>query len=71
MLGIREFWCGSESGPADPYLLLTDPDPTPDRTYFFSDFKMLKKFLYISFFNLPEGTLSSVLKIKFFAKILC
>jgi hypothetical protein len=36
-----------------------DPDPTPDPTPFFSDFKDA---------NLPSGILSSVLKIKFFAK---
>jgi hypothetical protein len=43
---------------ADPYLWLTDPDPTP----FFSDFKEAKKkfFLHIFSYNLPTGTLSSV-----------
>jgi hypothetical protein len=39
------FWCGS--GSADPYLCLTDPDPTPVTTPgpipFFSDFKDAKK----------------------------
>ncbi len=51
----------------------TDPalDPTPDPTSFFSDFKDAKKFsFHIFFYNLPAGTLSSVLKIKFFAKML-
>ncbi len=48
-------------------------DPTLDPTPFFSDFKDANKFFFLIFFslNLPAGTLSSVLKIKFFAKILC
>ncbi len=46
-----------------------DPDPTPDPTPFFSDFKDAKK-LFFSY-NLPTGTLPSVLKILFCAKILC
>ncbi len=51
----------------DPFL-----DPTPDPAIFFSDLKIGKKFLFIFFsYNLPAGTLSSVLKIKFFVKILC
>jgi hypothetical protein len=46
-----------------------DPDPTPDLTPFFSDFEdAKKKFLTFLSYNLPAGTLSSVLKIKFFAK---
>jgi hypothetical protein len=48
-----------------------DPDPNPDPTPFFSNFKNPKKFIFIFFsYNLPAGTLSSVLKykIKFFAK---
>ncbi len=54
----------------DPHLWLMDPDldPTPDPTPFFSDFKDANFFLHI-FFNLPADTLSSVLKILFFAKI--
>ncbi len=44
-----------------------DPDPTP----FFSDFKYVKKKIYIFSYNLPTGTPSSVLKIKFFAKNFC
>jgi hypothetical protein len=44
-----------------------DPDPTPDLTPFFMTFKDAKKNI---FYNLPAGT-SSVLKIYFFAKILC
>jgi hypothetical protein len=55
-----------------------DPDPAPDPhstsdpTPFFSDFKDAKKVnFYIFSYNLPAGTLSSVLKILFFAKILC
>jgi hypothetical protein len=48
------------------------PDPAPDPTPFFSDFKDAKKLFLFIFcsYNFPTGTLSSVLKIKFFAKIL-
>jgi hypothetical protein len=46
-----------------------DPDPTPDPTPFFSDFKDVN-FFHIFSYYLPEGTSFSVLKIKFFAKIL-
>jgi hypothetical protein len=35
--GSVTFWCGS--GPADSHLYLMDPDPTPDLTPFFCDFK--------------------------------
>ncbi len=42
-----------------------DPDPTLDPTFFFSDF-----FIFFSFES-PAGTLSSALKVVFFAKILC
>ncbi len=51
-----------------------DPDPTPDPTSFFSDFmtSRMKKILFIFFsYKLPAGTLSSVLKINFFAIIMC
>jgi len=49
-----------------------NPDPTPDPTLFSSDFKGWKKSYFSSyFFHITSGTLSSVLKIKFFAKILC
>jgi hypothetical protein len=49
-----------------------DPNPTPDPTSFFSDFKDTKKNIFHIFsYNLPTGTLSSVLKIEFFAKIFC
>jgi hypothetical protein len=44
-----------------------------DSTPFFIDFKDAKKIILIFIFfccNLPVGTLSSVLKIKYFAKIL-
>ncbi len=60
------FWCGSGSGSADPYLWLMgpDPDPTPDPTPFVSDSKNKKKNPFFSY-NLPAGTLSSVLKIFF------
>jgi hypothetical protein len=44
-----------------------DPDPTSDQTPFFSDFKDAK---IIFFQNSPAGTLFSVLKFNFFAKIL-
>jgi hypothetical protein len=48
-----------------------DRDPTLDPTPFFSDLKDAK-FLYIFFsYNLPAGTFSSIIKIYFFAKILC
>ncbi len=49
-----------------------DPDPIPDPTPFFGDFKdakKKKKFPYFFSFNFTAGTLSSVLKIVFFAKI--
>ncbi len=56
----------------DPHLWLMDPDPTSNPTPFFSDFKDAKKnFLIISSCNLNAGTLYEVLKIKFFARILC
>jgi len=43
-----------------------DPDPTPDPTPFFSDFKDVKKNCsHIFSYNLPAGTISSVLKFKF------
>jgi hypothetical protein len=59
-------WCGS--GYADPYLWVMDPDPnpTPDPTPLFSDFKDAKKIFFS--YNLPAGTLSSVLKIQFLLK---
>jgi hypothetical protein len=47
-----------------------DPDPTPDPTPFFSNFRDAKKFIFFSY-NLPFSLQSSVLKIKFFATILC
>jgi hypothetical protein len=66
------FWCGS--GPASPTNgsgsdLVQTPDPTP----FFSYFKDAKKYFFPYFFsyNLPTGTLFSVLKNYFFGKILC
>ncbi len=52
------FWCGS--GSAGPYLSLTNPDPTPDLTPFFSDFKEKHFSSYFFSYNLPAGTLSSV-----------
>jgi hypothetical protein len=53
-----------------------DPDQTLDPTPFFSDFKDAKEIFFSSYFvlltyPLPTGTLSSVLKNLFFAKILC
>ncbi len=49
-------------------IFFSDPDPTT----FISDLNARKKFLRIFFItNLPAGTLSSVVKIYFFAKILC
>ena len=66
MLGIRDILVGS--GSRVPYLWQIDPD----RTLFFSDFKVAQKvyFLYIFSYNLPAGTLSSVLKFKFLLKFL-
>jgi hypothetical protein len=38
-----------------------DPDPNPDTTPFFNDFKDAKNVFFAYFFyNLPAGTLSSV-----------
>ncbi len=54
-----------------PHLWLMDPDPTLDPTSFFSDFKDANKLMFFSIFfsyNLPAGTLSSVLKFKFLLK---
>jgi hypothetical protein len=48
-----------------------DPDPTPDRTPCFCDFKDAKSYLSFSYlfsYNLPAGTLSLDLKIYFLAK---
>ncbi len=50
-----------------------DPDPTPDPTPFFSDLKdtKLKIKIFVFFaYNLIAGTVSSVLKLNLFAKIL-
>jgi hypothetical protein len=75
--GSVAFWCGSGSVPltngTDLAPDLTSdavPDPTPDPTPFFRDFKDAKKNIYFIFFsyNLPTGTLSSCLKIKFLLK---
>ncbi len=50
----------------DPWLFAQDPTP------FFSDFKDANNFFSFFSYNLPTGTLSSVLKILiFFAKVLC
>jgi hypothetical protein len=46
-------------------------DPTPDPTPFFSDFTDAKKLFFILIFfsyNLPAGTLSSILKFNFLLK---
>ncbi len=40
-----------------------DPDPVPDPTPFFSDFQDGKRIIFS--YNLPAGTLSSVLKLNF------
>jgi hypothetical protein len=40
-----------------------DPDATPDPTPFFNDFKDVKKKFHIFSYNLPAGTLSSILKV--------
>jgi hypothetical protein len=67
------FCCGSGSGSPDPYLSLMDPDPTPDSTSFFIDFKDAKKKNFIFFsYNFLTGTSSSIFNFlpKFFDKIL-
>ncbi len=49
-----------------------DPDPTPDQTYFFSDFKDAKNNIFSYFFLITcqqVRTSSSVWKAKFFAKL--
>ncbi len=73
--GIFRFWFpwALLCSVGDPWHFGADPDPAPapDPTPFLSDFKDAKKnfFLHIFFlFSLPARTLSSVLKIKFFAK---
>jgi hypothetical protein len=47
-----------------------EPDPTPDPTPFVSDFKDAKKVIFLILFsyNLPKGTLSSVLRTKLLFK---
>ncbi len=59
-------------------VLLTNPAPDPDlgptldTIPFFSDLMYAKNYFFVFIFspyNLPAGTLSSVLKIEFFAKI--
>jgi hypothetical protein len=50
--------------------MVPDPDLNPDPSPFFSDFKDAKKLFHIISY-IPTGTLSAVLKILFFAKILC
>jgi hypothetical protein len=47
-----------------------DPDPTPNPTTVFRDFKDAKKIPFFIFYsyNLPAGTLSLVLKIKVLLK---
>jgi hypothetical protein len=59
--------------PAPDPTLDPDLDPTPDPTPLFRDFKDAKNLIFSPFFsyNLPTGTLSSVLKNNFFAQILC
>jgi hypothetical protein len=46
---------------------------TPDPTPFLGDFKDAKKLIFFHIFseNVPTGTLSSVVKINFFARIFC
>jgi hypothetical protein len=46
-------------------------DPDPDPTFIFSDFKDAKKNPIFFPYNLLAGTLSSILKINIFDKILC
>ncbi len=65
--GSVTFWFRSGFWSPDPYLWLMDPDPTQDPTPFFSDFKDENKFTFSSY-NLPTGTISSLLKIIFLLK---
>jgi hypothetical protein len=44
---VRSLWhFGADPDPRIPYLLLMDPDPTPDPTPFFSDFKDAKNIFF-------------------------
>ncbi len=63
LLRIRDILVWIRIRIRDPFIWLldTDPDPTPDPTSFFSDFKGAKK-MFSSFFSYT-GTLSSVLEI--------
>ncbi len=54
------FWVGSES--ADPYLLLTDPDPAPDPALFTSDLQDAKKIVLSLFDGTPHLHHSSKIK---------
>ncbi len=70
-LQFGDSWRFGADPDLDPHLSLMDPDPTPNLTPFFGDTKdEKKKFIFFSY-SLPAGKLYSVLKIWFFAKILC
>ncbi len=61
------FWCGS--GSADHQLCLMDPVPTPNATPFVHRLYGCEKQNFIFFvIYLPAGTISSVLKFKFWLK---
>jgi hypothetical protein len=45
-----------------------DPNPTPDLNPFCNDFKDAKKIIFFLLYNLPTGTLPSVLKLNFWLK---
>jgi hypothetical protein len=69
LLGIRDIF-GADP---DPRIRTSDPNPTPDTTPLFSDFKDAKKIYFFAHFfsyNLPAGTLSSVLKTQFLQKFM-
>jgi hypothetical protein len=59
-------WCGS--GSADSYLWLTDQNPTPDLTPFFSSSKDAKKNSYIFFIIYPQSHYLQSLKFNFLLK---
>ncbi len=75
MLGIRDVLVRIRIRGFAPLPNGSGSEPTPDPTSFFSDFKDGKKLFCLIFFpyNLPAGTLSSVLKfnilLKFCVKI--
>ncbi len=64
---LADLKTGKTGSVGDPWHFGADPDPTPDPTPFFSDFKDVKKIIFFIFFsyNLPKGTWSSGLNFIF------